>query len=263
MEVDEPNITPQKKRGRREGSRKIKRVDLKGVGAGTSIAPIGRYPHLFNDKYTVKLTYADVINHTIDYTTESQLFRPFSIFDPDYTNVGHQPFARDLWSSIYGYYCVVEAHAKFHFVNCYSDTVIYTAAGTSSQNVGQICASVTHSTTETDFGGDFPSPLLEQKNQISMLLISNTDQKHWNFSKKYTQDDFQVDAKEQNADNVWTAVGSNPSINRFVGYSIAPVQQAAETGQNETLSIHVQVLVQIDMVVQFSQVAASYRYTTS
>lgn len=267
MEVDEGAIITPERRKRRKTTKNQKRVAQRmasAIGTGTSVAPVTKYPHLFHDKYTVRLTYADCYYFDITPgTAQSQLFRPFSIYDIDQTGVGHQPFARDLWAAMYDYYSVIKTEVKFHFINCYDDTITYTDVGTSAQCIGNVCATVTHSTTTTDFGGDFPYPVLEQKNNTSKLLIARSDEKNWAFSRVYTPDMFKLDAKDADSDNTWTAMGSNPNQNRYVGFTLNSTEQSGETGASETANIRVQVLAQFEIVVQFAQVIASLRYTTS
>lgn len=256
-------VTPDRKRRKRNSKREKKRL-AGAVGAGTSVAPVTSYPHLFNDKYTVRLTYADSFYFDIvPGTAQAQLFRPFSIYDIDYTGVGHQPFARDLWATMYDYYAVIKTGVNFHFINCYDDTITYTDVGTSAQCIGNVCATVCHSTTLTDFGGDFPFPVLEQKNNVSKILLARSDERNWSFHRTYTPDMFKLDAKDADSDNTWTAMGSNPNQNRYVGFTLNSIEQSGETGASETANIRVQVIAQFEIVVQFAQVAASLRYTTS
>jgi len=44
-----------------------------------------------------------------------QIFRGNSLFDPDYTTTGHQPFGFDQWKSIYGNYRVFASSIKCTF----------------------------------------------------------------------------------------------------------------------------------------------------
>ncbi|WP_445779482.1 hypothetical protein, partial [Shewanella sp.] len=58
-----------------------------------------------------RLTYSAVIN--IDANTVSpgyHLFRANGIFDPDYTGIGHQPYGRDTYASIYNHYRVLKSN---------------------------------------------------------------------------------------------------------------------------------------------------------
>lgn len=64
-------------------------------------------PTAFPDKLFVKLNYSDLYTGTS--TTGSvinQQFRGNSVFDPDRTGTGHQPYSLDQWAAMYGTYRV-------------------------------------------------------------------------------------------------------------------------------------------------------------
>lgn len=42
-------------------------------------------------------------------------FRANSIYDPDYTGVGHQPYGRDQWVAFYNHYTVLGSKITVHF----------------------------------------------------------------------------------------------------------------------------------------------------
>lgn len=60
----------------------------------------------------------------------AHVFRANSIFDPDFTGVGHQPMGHDTWATLYEHYTVVGAKITCTF---YSTT---TGAGTGNANAG-------------------------------------------------------------------------------------------------------------------------------
>jgi len=64
-----------------------------------------------------KLTYADVINIAPTSTVGQYTFRGNSVYDPDYTNVGHQPYYRDQLAAIYGRYRVYGSRITVTAVN--------------------------------------------------------------------------------------------------------------------------------------------------
>ena len=65
----------------------------KEVGQGHLVTVPRSVPHIYNNNYTVKLTYVDTYTHTVDYTLNAavQQYRSNSIFDPDLSGTGHQP----------------------------------------------------------------------------------------------------------------------------------------------------------------------------
>lgn len=61
----------------------------------------------FPDRMSCKLLYSDQITYTIAASSSTnQVFRLNSIYDPDYTNVGHQPRGHDELALLYKRYCV-------------------------------------------------------------------------------------------------------------------------------------------------------------
>lgn len=64
-------------------------------------------------KYGENFTYASLLAGTTAYNT----FRANSIFDPDQTNVGHQPRYHDQLAALYGYYYVEKCTIKATFHN--------------------------------------------------------------------------------------------------------------------------------------------------
>lgn len=71
----------------------------------------------FFDPFPVRmramLRYSEVIslNPTLG-STAHQLFRCNSIFDPNQTGIGHQPYGRDTYASIYDHYTVLKSEIK-------------------------------------------------------------------------------------------------------------------------------------------------------
>jgi len=64
-----------------------------------------------------KLTYADVIHIAPASATGQYTFRGNSVFDPDYTSTGHQPYYRDQLAAIYGRYRVYGSKISISAVN--------------------------------------------------------------------------------------------------------------------------------------------------
>jgi hypothetical protein len=82
------------------------------LGIGRQI-PLG-----FPDKMLTKIRYHDAEPLTISAgAVQKYLYRWNSVFDPDFTGVGHQPLYRDTMAAIYDHYAVVSAKAKVKFIN--------------------------------------------------------------------------------------------------------------------------------------------------
>ena len=234
------------------------------AGSGLPITkPPNGVPHCYNNNYTVKLTYADALIHNVSYgAAQHYAFNATSIYDPDFTGVGHQPFFRDMWVSQYDYYSVIKCDYEFTFYNACSDTVTYTAVGTSGQRLGAVLVSLKPTTRIGDINatGNYVYPIAETKGVRNEVLPPEGTMK---ITGTLTPGDFLVDAKDSDLDETWTAVGSNPAVTRYIGYNISSLLQSSLTGQNEQAFSAIQVFVKLDYTVQFTQVNPSLRQVPS
>ncbi len=77
--------------------------------------------------------------------TDHHLFRANSIFDPDQTGLGHQPYTHDTYQAIYNHYKVEKSKIRVTFVSNGSD-------GTPASSTGIVGISIKDNTTvETNF----------------------------------------------------------------------------------------------------------------
>nr|QKI29027.1 Cap [Kummerowia striata CRESS virus] len=235
------------------------------VGSGLEITkPPKQIPHLYNNNYTVRLTYAD--NYRTDVkcdgtTSYQQVFRANSIYDPDYTGSGHQPYFRDTWASMYDYYSVLACKYTIRMYNAAWDSQSWTSVGTSGQRPTAVNVTFMRSTLAADFltyGTIYPQA--EMKNATTMFL---TPDNTLEIQGTVTPGDFLVDAVNADSDAVWTAVGANPALPRFIGYVLTPAQWTSLTGANETPYASIQVQVLLEYTVQFTQVNPSVRTVPS
>lgn len=105
-------------RTKRRGGRRNARP---GEFSTTQTPPIVRYsPNVFGfpDRLMTKLRYSDVVtNASTSGALATHVFLWNSTYDPNYTDVGHQPLYRDTYANIYDYYAVVRARARVRFDN--------------------------------------------------------------------------------------------------------------------------------------------------
>lgn len=235
------------------------------VGSGLEVTrPPRAIPHLYNNNYTVRLSYADNYRHEVKCdgsTAYSQLWRANSIFDPDYTGVGHQPICRDMWASMYGYYAVLACKYTIRLYNAAWDSQSWTSIGTSGQRPTAVNVSFLRSTLAADFttyGTIYPQA--EMKNCTTMFLTPDNTVE---ITGTVTPGDFLVDATDADSDQTWTQMGSNPTVPRFIGYVITPAQYNSLTGVNETPYAVIQAQVILEYTVQFTRVDASLRGISS
>lgn len=250
----------------RKGPMNPKKSDaVKGAleaGAGLEVTIPRAIPHIFNNNYTVRLTYADNYRLVFNYgANATQYWRMNSIFDPDVTGIGHQPCGKDLWSSMYDYYSVLACHYKIRIYNGYTDSLETTATGTAAQRVG--CANITllPTTNTADIVANTTVyPVAEMKNTQTIFL---TPESMHEFSGTLTPGDFLIDAKDADTDSTWTAVGSNPTVSRYLAVVATSAQWAAFAGQSETPWISCMMQVILDYDVQFAQVNTALRAAAS
>lgn len=233
------------------------------VGQGLQVTIPRAVPHNYNNNYTVRLTYADNIRHNVSMAAGSgnQIFRTTSIFDPDFTGVGHQPLMRDLWASMYDFYAVLACDYEIKMYNAYADPITYTAVGTSAQNIGTVQVTTIPTTNSLDITSSaFVYPAAETKNARTDWLPPD---KTITIKGSLTPGDFIVDAKDSDSDQTWTAMGSNPTVDRLIGYHISSANNTSITGASEAPFALIQVLVILNYTVQFTQVNPSLRNTSS
>ncbi len=66
----------------------------------------------------VKMKYTDLITlSNFAVGQDFHIFRAASIFDPDFTGVGHQPMGHDQWANLYQRYRVLGCNLKATFIN--------------------------------------------------------------------------------------------------------------------------------------------------
>ena len=171
------------------------------VGSGLQVTkPPRSIPHCYNNNYTVRLTYVDSYLTTLHPgTAATRTFNMNSIYDPDYTGTGHQPFFRDMWASQYDYYAVLSCDYHIEGYNCCVDTVQHTSAGTVNQRLGCIQATAIPTTDIDDVSPTgYIYPQAEMKNTITKFVPPETTFK---FQGTLTPGDFLVDAKDSDSDN--------------------------------------------------------------
>lgn len=183
----------------------------------THRAPIIRYtPDVFGfpDRLLTKLRYHDVLDLTSTAGVLVQTgFRWNSTFDPDYTNVGHQPMYRDTYAGIYDQYAVVRAAARITFTSKVASDVMFVSVNTDddtawASTVNQI-AEQSHAVSTT------LAPLSAGASQHTFNIS-------WDCQRILNIDPFSSELYK-------TAVGSNPTEVSFLVCSIAGLAGATGT----------------------------------
>lgn len=245
--------TSKRKRGADEGAEQ--------VGMGKQITVPRNIPKGYNNNFTVCLSYADSRTIPIAYNAgyDTRTWATNSIYDPDVTATGHQPMLRDLWASQYDYYAVLACRYKLTFFNAAKDPITWTAVGTSAQLVPGVTITLLPTTNVSDIAAmstGLVYPALEMKNTQSYTLFP---EQSIVVEGELTPGDFLVDAKDEDNDNTWTAVGSNPGVLRYLGVSINSIVSGAFAGASETAYAAIQVVNQFEYDVQFTQMNQTVR----
>lgn len=237
----------------------------KQVGQGLTVTVPRNIPHGYNNNYTVRLTYADVTNHTFSGAAGSGsiYWSTNSIYDPYASGGGHQPLMRDLWASQYDYYTVLACHYHIEIYNCGYDSIGWTVVGTNQQRVSGCIVTMIPTTNTSDITNAATGliyPAVEMKNSQSKAL--------WpegiiEFEGTLTPGDFLVDAKDADSDQTWTSVGSNPTIQRYLGLAYNSNNSTSFSGATETPFTNLQIYVKLDYDVQFTQLNQTLRAASS
>lgn len=236
----------------------------KQVGQGLQVTVPRNIPHAYNNNFTVRLTYSDCVNVTFT-GAGGYAYKTFSmnsVYDPDVTGTGHQPHMRDLWASQYDYYAVLSTSYHVEAYNCSDDAIGWTTVGTNLAKVSGCTMTLLPTTSTTDISNAANGTQLavEMKNTRTQWLLPN---RSVTFEGTLTPGDFIVDAKDQDSDNTWTAVGSNPGVQRYLGIVFNSNNTGAFGGATETPYTNIQLWYTFDYDVQFTQVNASLRGVAS
>lgn len=191
--------------------------------------PVVRYrPDVFGfpDRLRTRIRYSDIFSITsIAGVVGRQLYRWNSTFDPDFTNVGHQPLYRDTYATIYNSYAVISSTAHVRIMN---------VSTTAPFAIG--CVTEDDSTTSTTV-----DTLVEMSHGVSKLLSplagssSNTSfNLKWSCAHNLGIDPFTSQTYK-------TAVGSNPSEESYLVIWVA-------TADASTASVTMQIVLEQEVL---------------
>lgn len=187
MEVD----SVQTKRQKRDGEARM-------------IPGLGPLEYGFPNSITTKLRYCS--NYSYTSTTGAvapYILRANGIFDPDYSNVGHQPLYRDTYAGIYDYYVVLGSKIVVEF--CSESATVGFVVG--------ICASDTPTISTT------LDTLCEMNNSVSSLIGTTNAGTKTLFMTYSPQEN--LGAQGEDDLSMLTAVGSDPATTQYFGIFIA------------------------------------------
>lgn len=184
----------------------------------------------FPNSIITKLRYCDVLGLSSGTgAVNSTIFRANGIYDPDYTNAGHQPMWRDNYAAIYDFYTVLGSKITVTF---------HSRSATNGLIVG-IIGSDSSSLSST------LNTLLEQNNSVHSITGSVNSQPIQLEMTYSPMENLGADVK--NEDAAMTAVGSDPSAGEGVYYY--GVYVSTEDGASTAVC---SIVVEIEYTVKFT-----------
>jgi len=148
----EPNPGPGRRKGRRSrknttknatvskdyhavfGSNTANGVNLLNIARPITLTMPLQAHKVFADKFITNCLYSEAIDFGGGQATNYYQFRLGSIFDPDITSTGHQPYGHDQLASIYVNYRVVKITYELTFTASSSDVPVQVVSCPSAEN---------------------------------------------------------------------------------------------------------------------------------
>lgn len=195
----------------------------------------------FPSKKLVKLRYTDQ-TITVDAPIGghgSHVFRANSVFDPDYTSLGHQPMGFDQWANIYTRYTVVGAKM----------TVRYTPIA-ASNNVPGYMGTTLGTTADPLAGFSSINNILESKltgkymvvGSIYSPAISSRGDGYPAVSRYFSAKKFFGKVNVQDGNSTSALVTTNPSDTAYFSVWVASIDANNPASVSMTVSIDYIVL---------------------
>lgn len=237
------------KRPRADSEASTMDVAVAEVGDGLQVTPHRPF-RSWQNKLTVELPYSSV--YQVNISTSSQnarLWRMTSIWDPDYSGTGHQPYQRDTWANMYAYYAVIKCDYEFSITNTNPKDSTDQNTGGAYTNSNWVLATrrittqpglLTTASASTD-------DMFEEKYAENLVIPPGETR---TFKGSLTQGDFIKNVVDEDTDNTWVAVGSNPAVDRVLGINLQRMFPAS-TGESKT-TINIMTHTKLVYTVQFA-----------
>jgi len=123
-------MTKTKSQKMRKQNKKQRGINQKQSPFSEAPKSIVRVPKVFGfpDRYECSLKYVEEVTFSGTGTTTNQVMRLNSLFDPNFTGVGHQPKYFDQLAAVYGTYIVLSTDFNVKLSNANSNSVRYAIA---------------------------------------------------------------------------------------------------------------------------------------
>lgn len=223
------NTKPYQRAQRRKGRVSGKATTLTLPGVVSLRSPVTGFP----TKVRARLRYADIMTLTSSNgSLTGSTFRMNSVYDPDYTNVGHQPYYFDQFAALYGRYAVQGAKLTAKF------SIVPSTTSTSQPSGPVICAVL------TDNDATLPavlSTMMENQNSVSDVLCNQTGGNNVKVLSKTYSPKKNLGVEPFNDSQVALITG-NPSREWFGSVMIA------EVGASTSTTVQVKIEIVYDVI---------------
>lgn len=177
------------------------------------IPGLGPLEYGFPNSIITKLRYHDIFVYNSTTGAPAPLIlRANGLFDPDYSNTGHQPLFRDNYASIYDYYVVLGSKVTVTFQS-------------NSATSPFICGIVTSDTPTISTTLD---TLCEQNNAVH-TVIGNMSAPNKTLFMTYSPLE-NIGAVGEDDLSMLTAVGNDPSVVQYFGVWVATADATTTAG---------------------------------
>ena len=209
--------------------------------ANPPIMPVpGRIANQMSDYATYTLRYTELFSDVDISSNWTKQFRINSIFDPNYTDSGHQPMGRDLLATVYNFYRVLKTEISCELA---TSTHLVDGTGPVTYDIGSVIIGDLVGTGASTIPTNVAT-LGETKRGRCWLSGGQNSISKWDRTIYPGLLDETIDtngATDQTLMSIWTPMGSNPSEEQY--YTIM-----TDTSSGP---IYADVLVQIKFTVQF------------
>lgn len=197
------------------------------------------------DRFNIRLRYADNFQfHDTDGTTAvmKQQYRLNSVYDVDYTNVGHQPNGFDKWAAIYKWYRVMGCTVT---VSCHKPS-----------NISGNPAAPVVVGWYFDAGGVLVGSSPLQWENIAEMKERHFENLGWGDDNAYFQFNYTQDKTgdkaivEATKEMIWTNISSNPTVPDVLTIFAAPLKT------NDHVWADMSVFIEFE--VQFADAITNY-----
>lgn len=253
-------VSPERRVKRSRTNTVATQTEAMEAGGGTVVAIPRSIPMAYNDKFTVQLKYVDqYLMNATQTTVASQTWAVNDLYDPDFTGVGHQPYQRDNWVSMYNFYSVLNCHVKLTVMNGSHANHTSTASGTANFRIPVQCT-IKQGINSSAFVTSTPFPRYEMKyEQVRSLMPEDQTV----YELDLSPGDFQMDNADADNDRTWTAVGASPSVRKLLNLTVGPGYAYAIAGLTPAQYHSVFVLAELTYTVQFNETNATIRGSSS